>query len=71
MLNDLIKQVSEKVGISEDQARSAVTMVIDAVKTKLPEPVAGQLDGLLSGNAAAGLLNQASGALGGLLGKKE
>lgn len=72
-MDELIKLVQAKVGISEDQARMAVTTVVGFVKEKLPEPIASQVDGLLAGNAA-GPMGQADGlmgSMGGLFGKKE
>ncbi len=72
-MDELIKLVQQKVGISEDQARMAVTTVLGFVKEKLPEPIASQVDGLLAGNTA-GPMGQADGlmgSMGGLFGKKE
>lgn len=46
-MEELIKQVSAKTGISEDQARTAVTTVLGFLKTKLPAPIAGQIDNAL------------------------
>ena len=45
-MDELIKQVVERTGISEQQARGAVDTVLGFLKTRLPEPIAGQLDGL-------------------------
>ena len=65
-MEDLIRQVVERTGISEAQAQTAVTTVLGFVKTRLPEPIAGQLDGLLGG--AAGAAGGLAGAAGGLAG---
>ena len=48
-MDELIKQVSARAGISEDQARSAVNTVVDFLKDRLPEPIAGQLENVMSG----------------------
>jgi hypothetical protein len=48
-MDELVKRISEKTGISEDQARSAVTMVTGFLKEKLPAPIAGQIDNVMSG----------------------
>lgn len=64
-MNELIKLVSQKTGISEDQANMAVQTVLDFIKQKLPAPITSQIDGLLSGS---GLGDVAKG-LGGLFGK--
>jgi hypothetical protein len=66
-MEELIKQVTAKAGISEDQARSAITTVLDFVKKRLPEPVAGQVDNLISGGASAsGTVGDIANKVGGL-----
>lgn len=46
-MDELIKTVSEKAGINEEQARNAVNSVIEFAKAKLPM-VGEQLQGLLA-----------------------
>lgn len=75
-MEELIKQVAERTGISEQQARGAVDTVLGFLKTRLPEPIAGQLDGLVvgAGGAVGGLADKAGdvlGGLGGMLGGKQ
>ena len=53
-MDELVKQVTEKTGISEDQARTAVSTVLSFLKDKLPAPIAGQVDGLISGEGSTG-----------------
>jgi hypothetical protein len=67
-MDELIKQVVERTGISEAQARTAVETVLGFVKNRLPDSISGQLDGLLGGatGAAGGLAGQAGDVLGGL-----
>jgi hypothetical protein len=67
-MEELIKLVSQKTGIPHDQAKTAVETVLGFLKEKLPAPLAGQIDGLLSGGATPDLGNLAQG-LGGLLNK--
>jgi uncharacterized protein (DUF2267 family) len=67
-MDELIKQISAKTGISEAQAKQAVEMTLSFVKDKLPEPYGSQLDSVLKGDLG-GLGNIASG-LGGMFGKK-
>ena len=69
-MDELIKQVVERTGISESQAQTAVTTVLGFLKNRLPEPLAGQLDGLLGGaaGAAGGLAGGLGGAAGDVLG---
>ena len=74
-MEELIKQVSQKTGISEDQARTAVSTVINFLKDKLPAPIAGQVDNFIGGSvgaggaaadAATGTVNDIAGQLGDL-----
>ena len=68
-MDELIKLVSEKTGLSKDMAKMAADVVVGYLKQKLPAPVASQIDGLLSGGQVPGLGNVGQG-LGGLFGKK-
>ena len=68
-MDELIKLVTQKVGISEAQAKQAVETVLGFLKDKLPAPVAGQIEGVLKGGGmpdAGGIGKK----LGGLFGKK-
>jgi hypothetical protein len=69
-VDELINQVTQKTGISQDQARGAVQTVVGYLKGKLPPPVAGQLDNILGaqggGQSSGGMIDQAKGMLGGL-----
>ena len=67
-MDELVRQVAQKTGIAEEQARTAVTTVIGFLKERLPAPIAGQLDGVISGGAGAvgGIANTAGDVLGGL-----
>ena len=74
-MNELIQLVVGKTGISEVHARLAVETVLGFLKTKLPAPLASQIDGLLQGGGVAGALGGLDvgglgNTLGGLLGKK-
>jgi len=69
-MDELVKLVSGKVGISEKQAQQAVEMVMGFLKEKLPAPVASQVESALTG----GELPDVGGLgkkLGGILGKKK
>ena len=67
-MDELVKQVVEKTGISEQQARGAIDTVLGFLKHRLPAPIAGHLDGVLGGasGAAGGLADKAGDVLGGL-----
>jgi uncharacterized protein (DUF2267 family) len=66
-VDELVQLVSEKAGISEEAARTAVVTVLDFLKDRLPAPISAQLDGAIEGG---GLADAAKG-LSGLLGKKK
>ena len=66
-MDEIIRQVTERAGISEAQARTAVETVVGFLKTRLPAPIAGHLDGFLGGGAGAGSGPEGSG--GGLADK--
>jgi uncharacterized protein (DUF2267 family) len=67
-MDELVKLVVDKVGISEDQARQAVETVLSFLKDKLPGPIAGQIDAALKGDLSG--LGDLAGGLGGLFGGK-
>ncbi len=62
-MDQLVKMVSERAGIDEGAAKTAVDTVLGFLKDKLPDPIAGQLD-----KAAKGENVDAGSALGGLFG---
>jgi hypothetical protein len=74
-MDELINQISSRTGISNDQAKQAVEMAMGFVKSKLPEPFASQVDGLLSGSGGGGAadvmgaVQDKLGDLGGMFGK--
>ncbi|MBA3947914.1 MAG: hypothetical protein H0X37_25605 [Herpetosiphonaceae bacterium] len=64
-MDELVKQVMERTGISEEQARGAIQTVAEFVKAKLPPPFAGQVDAFLSG-APTQAIDPVQGLLGSL-----
>lgn len=67
-MNELIELVAQKAGITPEQAQKAVETVIDFAKSKLPEPFASQVEGLLQGNDPLQGLGGLTKGLGGLFG---
>ena len=67
-MDELVKMVAKETGLPEAQARKAAEAVIKFLKTKLPEPLAGQVDNFLEGDgtadAAQDLLKKGLGFLG-------
>jgi len=67
-MDELIKLIAGKTGISEDQARQAAELVLGYVKQKLPASVADHVDRALAGGGFdAGAV---ASALGGMFGRK-
>ena len=73
-MEELIRQVAERTGISEAQAQTAVITVVGFLKGRLPEPLAGHLDSFLGGGVSGaegglgGAAGDVLGGLGGMLG---
>jgi uncharacterized protein (DUF2267 family) len=68
-MDELIKQVVSKTGISEEQARTAVTTVLGFVKDRLPAPIASQIENAMTGEGGGvgGTLGDLASKAGGLL----
>ena len=70
-MDELIKLISEKVGVTPDKASMAVQLIVSHLKSKAPA-LSGQIDGLLSGGgASAGGLGDMASKLGDLMGGQE
>ncbi|HET9978986.1 MAG TPA: hypothetical protein VFQ32_00970 [Ktedonobacterales bacterium] len=68
-MDELVNQVCQKTGISQDQAQQAVQTVIGYLKDRLPGPIGSQLDNVLGGQGGpGGIAGQAGQALGGMFG---
>jgi hypothetical protein len=71
-MDELIKMLSDKLGVSPDKASMAVQLIANHLKQKAPA-LSGQIDSLLAGgeSAASGGLGDVASKLGGLMGGKE
>jgi uncharacterized protein (DUF2267 family) len=69
-MDEVIKLVSEKAGISEDKAKIAVQVVAGVLKDRMPNALSGQVDAYLKGEGANKNLGDMAGKLGGMFGKK-
>jgi nucleoid DNA-binding protein len=80
-MEELVALVSKKTGLSKDQSSAAVKVVIDFIKSKLPAPIAAEVDAVLKGGGALGAVekalddgkidgNDVANLLGGFLGGK-
>ncbi len=63
-MDELVRMVAQRAGISEDQARKATDTVLEFLKQRLPPQVSGQLDAVLQGGGMPRNLNDLSGMLG-------
>ncbi len=69
-MDELIKLVAQKTGLSEEMAKTAVETVIDFLKKQLPAPIAGRIDDVLEGSGVIPSVEDITQGLGGLLGGK-
>jgi hypothetical protein len=65
-MEQLINMIAERTGISVEQAREATNMVVGFLKERLPEPIAAQVESVLSNQSFGDLADQAQKRLGGL-----
>jgi uncharacterized protein (DUF2267 family) len=63
-VDEIVNQVAQRTGLSQEQAKQAVETVLNLLKERLPAPIAGQIDSLLGGGGQNPL-----GGLGGMLGR--
>ncbi|GAC1657413.1 MAG: hypothetical protein NVS4B3_23920 [Gemmatimonadaceae bacterium] len=73
-MDELINLISQRAGISPEQAQTAVDTVVSHLKGRLPASLSSHLDGLLAGGGglgADGAMGGLAKGLGGLFGRKE
>lgn len=51
-MNELIAQVTQRTGLSAEQAQAAADAVLGFLKSRLPAPIAGQIDQIISSGAS-------------------
>ena len=69
-MEELVKLVPQKVGLSEDMAKTAVNTVIGFLKDKLPGGLDNQLDCFLSGiGDTSNILENSAKCMGDMFGK--
>jgi hypothetical protein len=63
MNEQVINLIVKKTGISQENAQKAVLVVFDFLKTKLPTPIASQVDSFLNTGPVSGnpIMGQAGG----------
>jgi hypothetical protein len=70
-MDELVDLIVKKTGIPAATAQTIVKIVIDFLKKKLPAPIAGQIDGVLSNKGTMKTAQDMLGKLGSLPGKKK
>jgi uncharacterized protein (DUF2267 family) len=73
-MNEIVQQITQRVGIPEDKARMAVQLVLDHLKSRLPAPLASQLESHLggdSGQSSADATDRLGSAITGMMGGKK
>jgi hypothetical protein len=65
-MEELIKMVTQKVGISESQAKSAVETIVSFLKDKMPA-IGGQVESFIKGSTAGSAAENLKEKLGGML----
>ncbi len=75
-MDEIVNLVVQKTGISQEDAQKAVQVVVDTLKSKLPAPIAAQVDTFISGGVTGGVSALETegekflqGEVGGLLGR--
>jgi hypothetical protein len=63
-MNELVQQISQRVGIPEDKARQAAETAVSFLKSKMPQ-FSSQIDSFLQGGSAQNV----AGKVGDFLGK--
>jgi len=53
-VDQVVKLIQERTGIDAGQARTAADTVVDFLKDRLPAPIAGQIDSVISGSGGEG-----------------
>ena len=70
-MDEVVNLIVQKTGLSHELAQQAAEVTINFLKTKLPEPLAGQIDSALGSSGAGDDRDVANKMIGSLFGKKE
>lgn len=68
-MEQLIKLVSEKSGISETQAKTAVQTVMSFLKDKMPGGIGAQVESFMKGDTGGNLTGDIKDKVGNMFGK--
>lgn len=65
-MEELIKMVTQKTGISEAQAKSAVDAIVSFLKDKMPGGIGNQVEAFVKGGGSAGNIGDVKDKVSGL-----
>jgi len=68
-MEEIVKMVAEKAGITEAQAKIAVQVMSGILKDRMPAAMSKHVDAYLQGDSDAGNMGDIAGKLGGMFGK--
>lgn len=69
IMDRLVTEVTERTGIPEEKARTAVNTTVERLDSELPDPVGGRIGPMVRGEGGADPgLKDASGGVGDVLG---
>ena len=66
-MQEIIQSLQQKLGLDAGKAQQAVEMVVNFIKSKLPESMHQPIDSAISGGNIQEALKGAAGNLGGML----
>ncbi|MCD6400760.1 MAG: hypothetical protein J7L73_02415 [Anaerolineales bacterium] len=70
-MDEIIKVVVEKTGISEELAKKVVVTVLNYLDDKLPSPIGGNLQGFLDNEQTIDTIENIAKGLGGFFNKTD
>lgn len=67
-MDEMVKMVSQRTGLSEEMSRQAVNVVVEYLSERLPDPYGSQIKGLLAAQKAKDTVASKLKGFGGLFG---
>lgn len=70
-MDELVNQITQRTGISQNQAQQAVQVTVNFLKQRLPPQIASQVENFISGQGGkgmGGMMGQSGQTLGGMPG---
>jgi hypothetical protein len=67
-MDELVNQITQRTGISQNQAQQAVQVTVNFLKQKLPPQIASQVENYIGGQGGKGMggtMGQSQGMFGG------